>query len=137
MRHLLTLLALCIVLPAVAQEADTLTTEEVQPEEEKRSGDPFDINVPITTDRNPSFRQSTSAMGNLLHAPNSGTVTVAMRIQPDGKASDIEILQGMDPSTNEMVKFLLSSETFNPNIQNDRATSSLVVFNLPIGKGDQ
>ena len=69
----------------------------------------------------------------LLILMYTGTVTVAMRIQPDGKASDIEILKGMDPSTNEMVRFLLASETFNPNIQNGRATSSLVVFNLPIG----
>ena len=143
MRYLLILLALCISIPALTQEEavledDSLIADETSvEEEEKKSNDPFDINVPITTDRNPSFKLGTSAMGNLLHAPTSGTVTVAMRIQPDGKASDIEILEGMDPSTNEMVRFLLASETFNPNIQNGRATSSLVVFNLPIGTGTE
>ena len=47
MRYLLVLMTLSLVVPVVAQEedTDTLSTEESPAEVEKKSNDPFDINV--------------------------------------------------------------------------------------------
>lgn len=126
MRYLFVIL---IVLGAVAA-----ATAQDKPRDKTSNRDTinkFDINVPITSDIDPALKESPAAMASGLSG--GGMVTVALRIQPDGTASDIQVLQGSDATTNQMVKDMLASKSFVPNVQNDRSTSCLVVFSVPVG----